>query len=260
MPLPSVIRGAIRYRWLALELVVRDLRVRYRGSYIGFLWTLLNPVLFMGVYVLVFGYFLNVGTDKYPVFLLSGLIPWTWFSGAVLQGTTAINDGRVYIGKTIFPIEVLIAVPILSNMLNFVLSLPLLIMVCLAFGAHLSWSLLLLPVVVAIQFLLTLGILLILATYNVFYRDLQQLSGLFVTFLFFLNPIFYPVERIPTALRPYAMADPITPLISAYRSMFFDGSWPSLVALGYAALAAIIIYILGRLAFERHRDTFAEYL
>lgn len=254
------LRNLLRFRWLILEFIVRDLRLRYRGSIAGFLWTLLNPVLFMGIYALVFGVFLNVGTERYPVFLLSGLVPWAWFSMSVLQGATSIQDGRMYVGKTIFPVEVLVAVPVLSNMLNFVLSLPLLFIIELAFGIKPGAQLIVLPFIVAIQCILTIGILLITATYNVFFRDLQQLIGIAVMFIFYLNPIFYTLDRIPESLRKYAIFDPITPLIIAYQDIFYRAQWPSPQLLGYAAISALVIYAIGQFVFNRHRDSFAEYL
>lgn len=254
------LRNLFRFRWLILEFIVRDLRLRYRGSIGGLLWTLLNPVLFMGIYTLVFGVFLNVGTEHYPLFLLSGLVPWSWFQMSILQGTTSIQDGRMYVGKTVFPTEVLVAVPVLSNMINFALSLPLLFVIELAFGIKPGLSLLLLPVIVAIQCTMTIGILLIVATYNVFFRDLQQLVGIGVMFVFYLNPIFYSLDRIPHAIQRYAILDPVTPLILAYQDLFYRGTWPPLVLLAYAAVAAAILYTIGQFVFNRHRDAFAEYL
>jgi lipopolysaccharide transport system permease protein len=254
------LRSLLRFRWLILEFVIRDLRLRYRGSIGGLLWTLLNPVVFMGIYTLVFGVFLNVGTAHYPVFLLSGLVPWSWFQMSISQGTTSIQDGRMYVGKTVFPTEVLVAVPVLSNMINFALSIPLLFLIELAFGIKPGLSLVLLPVIVAIQCTLTIGILLIVATYNVFFRDFQQLVGIAVMFVFYLNPIFYPLDRIPPAIQHYAVFDPITPLILAYQDLFYRGTWPSPVLLAYSATIAIIAYAIGQFIFNRHHDSFAEYL
>src|SRR5215469_3718221 len=102
-------RRLYRFRWLLVELVLRDLRLRYRGSVLGFAWTLLNPLFFMAIYTLVFSVYLRVPIPHYPLFLLSGLVPWTWFATAIQQGATAIVDGRLYVGKTTFPTEVLIA-------------------------------------------------------------------------------------------------------------------------------------------------------
>lgn len=253
------VQNLLRYRWLILELVVRDLRLRYRGTYIGFLWTLLNPIIYMAIYTFVFGFMLHVGTQRYPAYLLSGIVPWTWFLGSVTQGVTAIQDGRMYVGKTVFPVAVLVVVPVLSNMVNFVFSIPLLLIVGAIFGVHLGWSLLLLPVVVAVQYVLTYGVLLLLATYNVFFRDLQQLVGLFLTFIFFVNPIFYTLAQVPKAFQPYLLADPITPLFIAYQNIFFHGTLPH-VSLAYTAIFGVGLYFLGKFVFSRHLDSFGEYL
>ena len=239
---------------------MRDLRLRYRGTYIGFLWTLLNPVVYMAIYTLVFGFMLNVGTQRYPIYLLAALVPWTWLSNSLSQGVTAIQDGRMYVGKTVFPTEALVAVPVLSNMINFFLSLPLLFIVEAIFRVHLGWSLICLPLIVAIQCVLIYGILLIIATYNVFYRDIQQLIGLLLTFLFFVNPIFYTLGQVPAVLHPYLLADPLTPIIIAYHDLFYSGTWPSALWLSYAAVSSIVIYFVGKLVFDRHLDAFGEYL
>lgn len=254
------VQNLLRHRWLILELVVRDLRLRYRGTYIGFLWTLLNPIIYMAIYTFVFGFMLRVGTERYPAYLLSGIVPWTWFLGSISQGVTAVQDGRMYVGKTVFPVAVLVVVPVLSNMVNFGLSIPLLLIVGAIFKVHLGWSLLLLPVIVGIQFVLTYGVLLLLATYNVFFRDLQQLVGLFLTFLFFINPIFYTLAQIPEKFKPYLLADPITPLFVAYQNMFFYGTWPPALPLAYTAIFGVVVYFLGKSAFKRHLDSFGEYL
>ncbi|MBV9406892.1 MAG: ABC transporter permease [Acidobacteriaceae bacterium] len=245
---------------MLLELTIRDLRLRYRGTYVGFLWTLLNPVIYMAIYTFVFGFMLRVGIPKYPAYRLSGIVPWFWFLSSITQGVTALQDGRMYIGKTVFPTEALVVVPVLSNMINFVLSLPLLLIVALIFHVHLGWSLLLLPFVVAIQYVLTYGFLLLLATYNVFFRDIQQLLNLFMTFVFFINPIFYTLNATPAVLHPYLLADPLTPIILAYQSMFFSGDWPPVIPLLYSALFSIMLYLLGRAVFMRHLDSFGEYL
>jgi lipopolysaccharide transport system permease protein len=134
-----------RARWLIYELVSRDLRLRYRGSALGFGWTLLNPLLFMGVYILVFGTFLHLGFHNFALYLLSGNLAFLWFSGALNQGTGAILAGRMYVGKTVFPTQVLILVPVLSGAVNFVLSLPILLIADVVFGQHLGWSLVYLP-------------------------------------------------------------------------------------------------------------------
>jgi len=249
-----------RYRWLVYELISRDLKLRYRGSALGFAWTLLNPLLFMGVYTLVFGVYLKIGIPSYAVFLLSGLLPWAWFSNALMQGTTAILDGRMYVGKTIFPAEVLVLVPVCSNFVNFLFSLPVLVGVIVLFHGSLGLPLFALPAVVLVQMILTTGLLFFVATFNVFYRDLQQLMTYVVMLFFYLTPIFYQLTAVPVALRPFVEASPIAVLIQCYHQIFYANEWPDLASFAYLLLGSLVLFFLGYAFFKRHKESFGEYL
>jgi ABC-type polysaccharide/polyol phosphate export permease len=186
-----------RYRWLIYELVSREIRLRYRGSVLGFAWTLLNPLLFMAVYVMVFGTFLRLGFHNFALFLLSGNMAFLWFSGAVNQGTGAILAGRMYVGKTVFPSEVLLLVPVLSGAVNFLLSLPILIVADLIFGQHLGFALLYLPLIMLAEILIAVAMLFFFATINVFYRDFGQLEQYIMLLLFYITPVIYRVGDVP---------------------------------------------------------------
>lgn len=249
-----------RYRWLLYELVLRDLVLRYRGSILGFAWTLLNPVLFMAVYTMVFSVILKSSIPHYPLFLLSGLIPWLWFSGAVTQSSTAILGGSTYIGKTLMPAELLVLVPVLSNGINFLITILLLLPVSVAFGANVTWGLLFLPALVAIELCMTLGLSLLLATATVFYRDLQQIITYVFTAVFFLSPIFYTKENVPANLRFLVTYNPLASLISAFHSGFYKGVPPNLADLIPAATFAACVLAIGLLYFNSMRDTFGEHV
>lgn len=249
-----------RYRWLAYELITRDLKLRYRGSALGFAWTLLNPLLFMGVYVLVFGVYLKIGIPNYAVYLLSGLLPWAWFANALMQGTSAILDGRMYVGKTIFPAEVLVLVPVCSNFVNFLFSLPVLVVVVLLFHGSLGAPLLVLPAIVVIQMMLTVAVLFFLATLNVYYRDFQQLMTYAVMLLFYLTPIFYQLTAVPVKIRPFVEASPITVLVRSYQQVFYANQWPDLASFAYLFFVALVLLFLGHAFFKRHKESFGEYL
>jgi len=249
-----------RYRWLALELIARDLKLRYRGSALGFAWTLLNPLLFMGVYVLVFGIYLKIGIPNYAVYLLSGLLPWVWFSNALMQGTTAILDGRMYVGKTIFPAEALVLVPVCSNFVNFLFSLPVLVAVVVLFHGSLGLPLLALPAIVVIQMIFTLAVLFFVATLNVFYRDFQQLMTYAVMLFFYLTPIFYQASHVPPAIRPFVEASPIAVLVRGYQQVFYANEWPDLASFAYLLVVAVVLLVLGHAFFKRHKESFGEYL
>ncbi|HTV92088.1 MAG TPA: ABC transporter permease [Verrucomicrobiae bacterium] len=251
----------IRYRWLIYELVLRDLRLRYRGSIIGFAWTMLNPLLFAAVYVLIFGVFLKVGLPHFALYLLAGLLPWNWFAGAVQQGTTSIVDGRSYVGKTIFPTEVLVFVPMLSYAVNFFLSLPLVVVVMLLYHTPLNWTALaFLPLVALIQAVLTLAALFVFSTLNVFYRDFSQLVTYLILLLFYLIPIVYPADRIPPPLHGPLLADPFAIVIVAYQDIFYYSRPPDLSALALAAIAGTLFLAAAYALFDRYKEAMGEFV
>jgi lipopolysaccharide transport system permease protein len=252
-----------RYRWLIYELVLRNLRLRYRGSILGFTWTLANPLLFMGIYTLVFSFILKNGIAHFPLYLLAGIVPWTWFASGLTQGATSILDGRLYVGKTLFPSEVLVVVPVLTNGVNFVLSVPFIIVVALISHVHLGWSLLLLPVVALVEAVLLQGLATMFATINVFYRDVNELLGYAITALMFLTPIFYAQSLVAThapQLAPILALNPLAGIIGAFQAILNDGTVPDLKALAYSAVVGFVLLAVGQWLFERYRESFSEYL
>lgn len=260
MPFSNNLNTVVRCRWLLYELVVRDLTLRYRGSILGFAWTLLNPLLFMAVYTLVFSIYLKSNIHAFPLYLLSGMIPWMWFSGAIGQGVTSIIDGRAYVGKTLLPTELLILVPVLSNGVNFLITIVLLFPVCIFVGVNPMWALPFLPLLVAIQFCMTLGIALLVATCNVFYRDLQQIVGYLLMAFMFLTPMFYEPAAIPQNLRFMVTYSPLAALISGYQHVFYYGTAPDWMHLLFAAAFGVVILAIGLAYFNRNRDAFGEYV
>ncbi len=255
-----MVQSIYRYRWLLYELVLRDLVLRYRGSILGFVWTLLNPLLFMLVYTLVFGVYFKSSIVNFPVFLIAGLIPWQWFMTAVQLGTSSIVDGRMYVGKAVFAPSILVVVPVLSNFVNFVLSLPILIAIALVFRMHVGWPIVVLPVLIGIQFLFTVGVLLILSTFNVFFRDLQQLVAIVLQLLFYMTPIFYTRNAVPLHYRSLLFIDPMASVIEGYQRIFYADALPSVKLTAYALAAAAATFYVGRLVFNRYKDAFADYV
>ena len=255
-----MLRTLYRFRWLVYELVVRDLVARYRGSVLGFFWTLLNPLLFMAVYTLVFSLILRVGMEHFAVYLLAGLMPFQWFSNAIFAGTSSITDGGMYVGKTVFAPAILIAVPVLSNLVNFLFSLPILLAVVLLSHVTVGWPLLALPLLLAIQAILTLGILMSLATLNVFFRDLQQLVGVLTMLLMYLTPIVYPLSMVPENYKTAILANPLTSLIAGYQDIFYYNRPPDWTNLLYALAWSAAAFYVGRLVFMYYKDAIPEYV
>jgi lipopolysaccharide transport system permease protein len=214
----------------------------------------------MAVYTLVFSVYLKSGIHDYALFLLSGLVPWMWLSGAIAQSVTAILDGRAYVGKTLLPTELLVFVPVLSNAVNFAVTILLLFPVSLALGINVGWAVLFLPLLLVIEFSIALGLSLLVATYNVFYRDLQQLVGYALMALFFLTPIFYARSAVPEKLQFLVAFSPFAALISGYQNVFYYGVPPDWRELLFAAAFGAITLGAGLAAFNRSRDAFGEYV
>jgi ABC-type polysaccharide/polyol phosphate export permease len=249
-------------RWpLVVELVRRELKLRYRGSWLGFFWTLLNPLIMTLVYTLVFSYFLRIGIPKFPAFLFCGLLPWMmWFTESVTMGTNCLVDHAAFLKNAIFPSQILPIVAVSTGMMNYVFSLPVLIVLLLAFGIPLGITMLALPVIMAVQFLFTLGIVYFTATYNVFFRDLRYIVQHILTALFFLTPIMYDFSIIPPKFHVFLKLNPLTHIIDAYRNVFFYRIWPAWDNLGYVLALSVLLVFLGAQVFERHKEVFSEYL
>ena len=253
-------RSVYTHRELVGILVAKQLKLRYRGSGLGFLWTLLNPLLQMVVYTLVFSVYFRLDMEKYPVFLFAGLLPWIWFSSSLQQGVTCILDGAGLVTRSQFPAEVLPVVTLTANTLNFLLTLPLLFVFLLAFRVRLGPALLVLPLLIALEYLLALGPVLILAALNVQFRDLQHIILHLLTVLQFLTPIFYPLSLIPEPLRAWAVLNPLTILFSAFQDVLYFNRlppWPPL--LGLLVVSCVVVSVATAM-FTRYKPTFAEAL
>jgi lipopolysaccharide transport system permease protein len=256
--LTRILGEIYRYRVLIWSLVSRELRARYRGSTLGFLWTFLNPLLLMMIYVLVFSVFMRVQMENYAIFMFVGLLPWIFFSSALLQGTNAVVAGGSLITKVMFPPQVLPAVVVISNLMNYLFSLPVLMALFVFFGMKFSIHLVAFPVILLVQVAFTFALILPLSALNVRYRDINQLIGNILTLWFFLSPIIYPMSSVPESFRTVMKLNPMTVLMLAYQDIFFYNRWPDFTILGGLLAASVLVMIVGARIFEGMRDSFAE--
>lgn len=250
-----------RFRALIAALVIRHLSVRYRGSTLGFLWSFLNPLLLMLVYTLIFHYYVRVSNvEHYNVFVFVGLLPWLWISTSLIEGTQAIVSSGHLLTKSMFPAHILPFVANVQGLVHFILSLPLLFIFMLIVGQPFHWTLLLLPGVFLLQFLFTQGLLLGLSALNVFFRDVQHITGHMLTFLFFLCPILYPVSTVPERFRFTLDYNPFALIISFYHLIILDGSIPPLTQVLTLLAATCIVLLVGVAVYDHYREGFAELL
>lgn len=257
----NLIKELVRFKSLYLGLVQRHLAARYRGSSLGFLWTFLNPLCLIAVYWLVFRYYIRfTQVENYTVFMFAGLLPWMWCTQSLLEGTASISGSGHLITKSLFPAHLLPAVSVTTALINFVLSLPILFLLMYMTDVPLTRTLLCLPVIIFIQLIFIYGLVLWLASINVFFRDVQHLLGNVLTLMFFLCPIVYPESVVPDKFKWSMQLNPFAAFISLYQRVILDGLWPDLNQLFFLLCFSLISYMIGSVVYSKLREKFAELL
>jgi ABC-2 type transport system permease protein len=249
-----------QYREMFIGLVHREVRVRYRGSVLGVAWTLMNPLLQMLIYTLVFSTIMRTGIPEYGVFVFCGLLPWTWFSSSLAQGAASIVSNAGLIRKIYFPSEMLPVVAVAANLINFLLAFPILLGVLAWHGHYPTVAWLALPLVLAAQFLFTSVLVLLLAMLNTFFRDVSHLISVVMMLWFYLTPVLYPSSLIPPSIAQWMALNPMYPIAEAYRQIFMASAWPSLGGIGYTMLVGLLLFAVVFPVFARQKCRFAEYV
>jgi lipopolysaccharide transport system permease protein len=253
-----------RHRQLIAALTARDLKARYRGSILGFFWSLANPLLLLAVYTLAFTkFFPTQVVQPYPLFLFSGILPWTFFAAAVLESTSSISANAGLIKKVMFPAEALPLVVVLSHLVHFALAIPILLAAILAFAAMgkltLSWTILLAPLLMLLQTMFVAGIAMTISSASVLFRDLRDIVANLMQLGFFMTPIIYLIDNVQSrALRAMLRINPMTPFVVAYQDVFFFGRFPNLSDSVLIVFYAFGSMTMGFFVFDRLRDTLAE--
>lgn len=255
----------MRYQFLLRELVLRDLKVRYAGSYLGFLWAFVHPIWQLLIYSVVFSGILRTplvgeGTKSFSVFLFAGLLMWMGFSEGLQRGTTSVVEGAHLVKRQSFPSQILVIASALSAILHSGIAVGVFFVLRMAVGG-IAWTQL--PaflVAVAMQFLLTCGIALLLAAIYVYLRDVTHALNLVFSFLFFLTPIVYPLGIVPQRFAPVVALNPLSTVVAAYRGFFVRSAPPSLVALLGLTVFASAVFAAGWAVFSRLSRGFADEL
>lgn len=254
------LRELWRYRELARILVAKEMKLRYRRSVLGFAWTMLNPLVTMIILTIVFSNAMRIPVEKFPVFLLSALLPWNFFAQSMTGGSLSIiyNESllkNVYAPRTIFPIAL-----VLSHFVNLLFALVPLLLVMLWQGAPFGVGLLALPLCLAFLATFTIGIVLATSAWTVFFRDLSQIIEVGLQALFYLVPIIYPFAMIPERFAPYFLWNPLLHLVTPFRTIFYEGAFPEAQSLLIGGALALVAFTLGLGVFRRHESVFLHYL
>lgn len=254
------IKRVFEYKTMIASLIKRDLRGRYKGSVLGFAWTFINPLLQLGVYTLVFSVIMRNGIEDYYLFLFVALIPWIFFATSVSAGSTCIIAQKNLVEKIYFPREVLPISFVTAQLVNMLLSMLVVLAVLLFSGKGVSLALLYLPIIVVVEYLLALGLALIMCALTVYLRDLEYLLGIITMAWQFLSPVLYSINDVPERLRPIFQLNPMSPVITAYRDILYYKTAPQLQTLLSAILMGVLFLILGWVLFGHLQKHFVEEL
>ena|ERR1700674_1529700 len=253
----------VNYRELVVNLTVRDIRLKYKGSVLGVAWSLLNPLLMMTIYTAVFSVFLRAVTvPHYWALVLGGLLPWVFLSNSLNAATISFIRSPNLITKIYFPIESLPIAAVFANFVNFLISLAVLLVI-LGFVGLLGPSLILLPVILLAQLGITLGLATAIAALTVYFRDLEHLVVIGITALFYLTPVLYPLD--PKALPAgagkyigYLQLNPLSWLFDSYHSVLFYKTWPDPTTFTLMLAFALVSLAAGYFLFTRLRPRIPE--
>ncbi len=240
------------YLDLITHLVKRDFILRFKGSVLGFLWSLLLPLAQLLVLVFLFQKVVPIGIDNYPAFVFSTLLPWTWFSNCLSAAGSLFIGNRDLIRRPNFKPSILITVNTLSNLLIYLLALPILFTMLMVYERDITVSLLTLPLLIVIQSILIIGLGLIVATLNVFYRDIQQIVTVSLMLLFYVTPVFYRSDMVDPSYSFLYTLSPVAVLIQSYRAIFFYGLLPEWDLLLLAGVLSILVCGFGYFIYTRH--------
>lgn len=256
----AIPRRFVHRRDLLRELVVRDMKLRYKRSYLGIAWTLVNPLMQLIVYDFVFRVIFRVNIPNFTVYLFVGITSWNWFSASILESTSAIVANRDLIRQPGFPAALLPCVTVGTHLIHFLLTFPILFGLVAVSGIPITSAVLWLPLPILVQYVLILSFSILAAQLHVSFRDTQYLLGIFLMLGFFLTPIMYDLSFVPERYHKFYYLNPMTHMIDAYRAVLIRGESPDLGSLAILAAASAVLLRVSYLLFRRASTRFAEEL
>lgn len=249
-----------KYRELLLELVKREIKAKYKQSVLGYAWVILVPLIHLIVLTVVFSYLVRIPTGgiPYQVFLFVALVPWMFTANAISAATSSplINSSlitKIYLPREIFPLSAVFA-----KTVDLVLSVIILLIILAIFKIPLQSTLIFIPLIFVVQTLLILGVSFILSSINVFFRDVENILGIFLMVWMYLTPVIYPPELIPDYLMPFFNLNPMMGIVNAYRNVILHGVPPPATSFSYAVVFSLIVFFLGFIIYRKRSRYFAD--
>lgn len=256
----KVFKELYNYRELLKTNIKKEIRGKYKGSWLGILWTFLNPLLMLAVYAFVFPYILRVDVDNYTIFMIVALIPWNFFTTAVQNGTGCVVINGHILKKVYFPREIIPISITTSQLVNFLITCIIMAVFILCSGVGFSIHALMFPLLVLIQYILTLGITFILSAITVFVRDVSHFVSVILMLGFYATPIVYLGSMLPEKFQIFLKLNPMAQLVEAYRSILYYHQLPDMKMLAIWGIASVVILVVGYMIFKKLEKSFVEEL
>lgn len=255
-----MIRELYDYRELLKTSVKKDIRGRYKASVLGVLWSFINPLLQVLVYAIVFPYLMKGSADHYVVYLVTGIIPWTFFQTVVNQCTTSIKSNSGIIKKVYFPRIILMLSAFLSGLINFFISCVIIVVFCLIFGMGISWHIVLVPLIAVTEGLFGLALGTIFGAIDAYIQDTEYIVNFILMMAMYGAPIIYEINIFPQGSKIGALIqiNPMTKIMNAYRDVFMYHQIPDMGAIGIVFVMSLILFIIAVALFNRMQKGFAE--
>lgn len=255
------LREIYDYRQMIYSLVRKELRGRYKGSALGFLWTFINPLLQLCVYTFVFSVVMPNNIEKFYLYLFVGLIPWLFFSGSLTGGAACILNQKDMVKKIYFPREVMPISYVTSNFVNMLLCFIVIFAVVIASGIGVNIkALCYLPIIMVVEYIMCLGGAMLTSALTVYFRDLEYVLGILTMAWMYFTPVVYSLDMVPEGLRPIMNLNPMTPVITCYRDVLYGAQVPHIKTLASGFVLGIIVLVIGCVVFNKLQKGFAEEL
>ncbi|MCR5090945.1 MAG: ABC transporter permease [Oscillospiraceae bacterium] len=248
------------YREMLKSLVKKDLRTRYKGSFLGFLWTFVSPMLQVAVYAIIFPYLLRNTVEHYTMFLFVAQVPWNFFTNSILGSCGLFIYNSDLVTKVYFPREVLPLSNALGGLCNMCFGFMVVFVLLLVSGISLTWNVLWIPVLFVLQTIFCAGIALLFSSINVYFRDIEHLMSIIVMAMYFATPIMYDLKALPLKAQKLLYLNPMTGFILNYRNAVFYGTGVDFSTLFYPMVLSFVLFITGMIVFDHLQKGFTEVL